>query len=181
MILSPRWTMDALAAAIAARSLRRPCSVRPSTEPRSSSIPALGTDASLLYASASSAGCSDAAKPAGSPLRKTWCDRIAIGSRPLLPRGEGGRRSRTDEGLASTNPRRQPFSRRRGEARIGPRVFLAYVSGPSGGRSGAPSLLPQGEGGRRSRPDEGVAPRKGTLTPRPLSRWRGEARLRQRP
>src|SRR6202020_1178483 len=70
-IRSPPWTMDASAAAIAAK-LRRPQSfVLPSTEPRSSSIPAVGTDALLLYACASSAGCSDAAKPAGSPLRKT--------------------------------------------------------------------------------------------------------------
>src|ERR1700677_3949903 len=89
--------MAASAAAIAARSPRPPCFVRRSTAPRSSSIPAAGTAASRLYASASSAGCSAAAKPAGSPLRKTVDFESVL---PLLLQGEGGGRSPSDEGAA---------------------------------------------------------------------------------
>src|ERR1700722_2129009 len=145
--------MAASAAAIAAKSRRPPFSVLPSTALKSSSIPVAGTGGSQLYASASSVGCSVAGKPAGSPLRKAWCER----SLPLLPRGKGGGQSPPDEGAAPRNPHPQPLTRWRGESRLRPRVFLAYVSGPSGGRSGAPSLLPRGEGGGRSPTNEGVA------------------------
>ena len=127
-----------------------------------------------VYASASSVGCSGAAKPVGSPLRETVSFAAAL---PLLPRGEGGGRGPTDEGAAPRNPHPQPLSRWRGGL-----AGCSAAAKPAGSplpktvdsASAALPLLPQGEGGGRSPTDEGAA---ATSPPtQTLSRWRGEPR-----
>src|SRR3984957_9428091 len=176
--------MAASGAAIAARATTLLSSSPPSTAPRSSSIPAAGTAASPIYASASSAGCNGAAKRAGSPLRKTGGSVAA--ALPLLPQGEGGGCSPPDEGARATlrrgrtsraNPHPQPLSRWRGGL-AGCNCAATPAGSPLrktvGSAAAALPLLPPGEGGGRSPTDEGAA----ATNPHPqtLSRWRGGPR-----